>query len=82
MVFRIRHKPTGRFLKKRSSIGASISCILQRDIREGTTYGMGHMYATKKGAEEILRILVDEKYKPLWYRKYPKQPDDWEIVEG
>ena len=88
MAFRIRHKPTGRFLKKTGSIGNSVNYALggmdkyyprQEALFMATTNRIGYLYATQKGAESTLQMLtIKEKH----YWKLEVQPNDWEIVEG
>jgi len=69
MAFRIRHKPTGRYLQKRSSIHISITYVLggmsdyytkDKALQLATTTGVGYLYGTKKGAKKILKILTIE----------------------
>ena len=85
MVFRLRHKLTGRYLKKRSSIGTSLSYILGRmdkyyshdtALQMATTDRVGHLYATKYHAERCLDLLENGDGMS------PGKPNEWEIVEG
>jgi len=88
MAYRIRHIPTGRFLKKRSGLGTSVNYALggmnsyytlDVAIKMATTTGIGYLWGTKQSAQKILDMLtISGKH----YDKLPPQPNDWEIVEG
>jgi len=79
MVFRIRHKPTGRYLKKYGgAMWYSVKTALDGKIFEATTDKTGQLYATKKNVEILLKELTVISH----IGNKNVQPDDWEIVEG
>jgi len=87
VAFRIRHKPTGRYLKKRAgAMWYTATCCLRGDIINSTTAtGVGYLYAREKGARPLLDYLLKgEESKDFKGNLIVKkgQPDDWEIVEG
>ena len=59
-MFRIRHKPTGKFIKKcAGSMGFTFHLIIENDIDMFTTSGLGHSYNTRRGAESFLDRLPE-----------------------
>jgi len=71
MAYRIKHKPTGRYLKMISGTAMWFSVVncLEGNIEMGTTNKTGKIYATKSGAEKASRRL------------FRHQPNDWELEE-
>ena len=61
-MFRIRHIPTGRFIKKSSgAMWWSADLINNNEIDQATTNGLGHSYNTETGANNFLKIKVGLK---------------------
>jgi hypothetical protein len=64
-VYRILHKPSGKFVKQLEGCMWYTSVVLNRNININidfekalTSRGVGHLYKTRKGAEDFLRTLV------------------------
>jgi hypothetical protein len=67
-LFRIRHIPSGRFVKKNSSMSWTLSNIEDGNLDWALTSGVGYIYATRRGAESFFSGI------PVSLRK------DYEIV--
>lgn len=69
-MFRIRHKPTKKFIKKAGgAMWCTRSLINKGEIKRATSNGLGHAYNTREGAESFLKNIV------------PTLVNDFEIVE-
>lgn len=68
MGFRVRHIPTGRFVKNIGHMWYTIEMVntgKHESIVEVTTRGCGHIYTTRKGAKELVA-----RFKPEIRREF------------
>ncbi len=77
MIFRIRHKPTGRYLKcYGGAMWWTLLEIHRGEIKECTTDKVGKIYTTRRGAEGMLKDLQEDV---VFCKETFKGSNDWEI---